>query len=71
MSSLKHEKLFQDVIPNYLGEFTPKLLDYINSLYQLSLRKQAILPNKSEIARFHLCAVVIVEKYKQSLNCRP
>ena len=68
MSSSQARKALQDVIPNYLGEFTPKLLDYINSLYQLSLRKQAILPNKSEIARFHLCAVVIVEKYKQSFE---
>ena len=68
MSSTQARKALHDIIPNYSGEYTPKLLDYINSLYQLSLRKQAVLPNKSEIARFHLCAVVIVEKYRQSFE---
>ncbi|EMG46772.1 hypothetical protein G210_2971 [Candida maltosa Xu316] len=71
MSSQQAKQALRDVSSNYSGEHAPKLLNYITSLYQLSLRKQSVLPNKSEIARFHLCAYVVVEKYQTSFDLPP
>ncbi|RCK60960.1 hypothetical protein Cantr_08650 [Candida viswanathii] len=68
MSTFQAKKALEDILSNYSGEHSSKLLDYTQSLYQLSLRKQSVLPNKSEIARFHLCAFVVAEKYQASFS---
>lgn len=68
MSTLQAKQALLDIISNYSGEHSSKLLNYTQSLYQLSLRKQSVLPNRSEIARFHLCAFVVAEKYHDSFN---
>ncbi|EGW34730.1 uncharacterized protein SPAPADRAFT_145126 [Spathaspora passalidarum NRRL Y-27907] len=68
MSTIQLKRSLRDVLPTYQGEFPPKLLDYIASLYQLSLRKQGVLPNKAEIARYHLCAYSVAEKYQEKFD---
>lgn len=55
----------KDIIPGYEGgPKISKLASYVDSMYHLSLRKHAVLPNNSEIGRYHLCTYVIAEKYQ-------
>lgn len=68
MASVQIKQSLRDILPNHHGDFPPKLLDYINSLYQLSTRKTRVLPNKAEIARYHLCTYLVVERYKDMFN---
>lgn len=58
----------KDVIPTYSGDFPPQLLTYVNSLYQLSLLKMPRLPNLAEVARYHLCAYLAVERCQEHLE---
>lgn len=68
MSTAHAKRALDEIISNYSGEHASKLLGYTQSLYQLSLRKQSVLPNRSEIARLHLCAFVVAEKYQESFS---
>ncbi|KAI5961229.1 uncharacterized protein KGF55_004154 [Candida pseudojiufengensis] len=64
MTVAQIKQSIKDIIPSYDGEDRTKLTSYIDSLYNLSLRHSRVLPNNSEIARYHLCTFVIIEKYK-------
>ncbi|KAI3403197.2 hypothetical protein KGF56_003994 [Candida oxycetoniae] len=64
MSSSQINQALKEIIPSYNGENRSKLINYVDSLYHLSLRKQSGLPNNSGIGRYHLCTYVIAEKYQ-------
>lgn len=57
-------QLLKDVLPTHSGDIPPKLEAYVESLYHLSTQKIPVLPNKAEVARYHLCAYIGAEKYK-------
>ncbi|ODV79445.1 origin recognition complex, subunit 6 [Suhomyces tanzawaensis NRRL Y-17324] len=59
---------FQDVIPTFQGQLPPEVLTCGDSLYQLSLQKQPVLPKRCEIARYHICAYLAAEKYLEQLG---
>ncbi|CUM64105.1 uncharacterized protein PRCAT00001696001 [Priceomyces carsonii] len=54
----------KDVIPTYNEEYPSQLLSLVDSLYLLSLQKKPTLPKRAEIARYHICAYVAIEKYQ-------
>ncbi|CAK9438815.1 uncharacterized protein LODBEIA_P30390 [Lodderomyces beijingensis] len=64
MSNAHINQAVKELIPAYGGPKTAKLIGYINSLYNLSVRSYRVLPNHAEIGRYHLCAYVIIEKYR-------
>ncbi|KAI5956675.1 hypothetical protein CANMA_004512 [Candida margitis] len=68
MPSNQIKQSIKDIVPSYAGENLSKLSTYIDSLYNLSLRKSSNLPNNSEIGRYHLCTFVIVEKFQTIFN---
>lgn len=68
MSKPQVKQSIKDVLPSVPEPYPPKLVSFADSLYSLSVQKQPVLPNRAEIARFHICAYLAVEKYKDSLN---
>ncbi|KAI5955634.1 hypothetical protein KGF54_001136 [Candida jiufengensis] len=64
MTIAQIKQSIKDIIPLYDGEDMTRLTNYIDSLYHLSIRHSRVLPNNSEIGRYHLCTFVIIEKYK-------
>ncbi|KAI5966650.1 hypothetical protein KGF57_000614 [Candida theae] len=68
MASNQIKQSIKDIIPSYSGENSGRLSTYIDSLYNLSLRKSSILPNNAEIGRYHLCTYVIAEKFQTIFN---
>lgn len=60
----KFNQAVKDIIPTYHENIPSKLLSHIESLYQLSLREKPNL-GKSEIARFHICTFLAVERFQQ------
>lgn len=66
----KHQltQSLKDILPTYAGEYPPQLVSYIDSLYLLSLQKLPVLPNKADVARFHLCAYLAVERCQDRFN---
>lgn len=68
MASNQTKQSIKDIIPSYSGENSSRLSTYIDSLYNLSLRKSSTLPNNAEIGRYHLCTYVIAEKFQTIFN---
>ncbi|CAL1207522.1 unnamed protein product [Candida parapsilosis] len=68
MASNQINQSIKDIIPSYSGENRRKLSTYIDSLYNISLRKSGSLPNNAEIGRYHLCTFVIAEKFQTIFN---
>lgn len=64
MSSQQVTQYLLDVLPTYSGTFPPQLVSYVSSLYSLSIQKIPSLPNRADIARYHLCA------YLGALRCQ-
>lgn len=71
MASNQIKQSIKDIIPSYSGENLNKLSTYIDSLYNLSLRKSSTLPNNAEIGRYHLCTYVIAEKFQTIFKLPP
>ena len=68
MSTTQLRLSLQEIVPTYHGKFPPQLLSFIESLYLLSLQKKPTLPNRAEIARFHICAFLAAEKYQSTFS---
>lgn len=68
MSKIHLKQSLSDVIPNFAGPYPPALLSYIESIYQISLQKLPSLPHKADIARYHLCTYLAVERYQQKFS---
>lgn len=68
MSKIQLVQSLKDVIPTHTGDFPPQLVSYVDSLYQMSLQKMPKLPNLAEVARFHLCAYLAVERCQERLD---
>lgn len=68
MNRLQLNQSLKDVLPTHSGDYPPQLVAYTDSLYQLSLQKIPSLPHKADVARYHLCAFLAVEKYKERLS---
>ncbi|OBA23576.1 origin recognition complex, subunit 6 [Metschnikowia bicuspidata var. bicuspidata NRRL YB-4993] len=62
------QQSLKDIVPNFAGAYPPALLSYIDSVYQLSLQKLPILPHKADVARYHLCTYLTVERYQQKFS---
>lgn len=56
MSNPQLTQSLKDILPTYTGKFPPALVSYIDSLYSLSIQKIPLLPNRADVARYHLCA---------------
>lgn len=68
MSKQQLVQSLKDVIPTYSGAFPPQLLSYVDYIYQLSLQKIPVLPNRGEVARYHLCAYIGAERCRDRFN---
>lgn len=68
MSKPQVKQSIKDVLPSLAEPYPPQLVKFTESLYSLSMQKQPVLANRAEIARFHICAYLSAEKYKDSLN---
>lgn len=68
MNVSQAKQSLKDVIPTHQADVQPQLLSYIDSLYQISLQKKPLLPNRSEVARYHICAYLAVEKYQNMFD---
>lgn len=58
----------QDILPTFSGKFPLALISYIDSIYLLSLQKLPVLPNKADVARYHICAYLAAEKYQKKFS---
>ena len=68
MNKQQLSQSLKDILPTYLGEYPAQLVSYIESLYHLSLQKLPVLPNKADVARFHLCTYLAVERCQDRFN---
>lgn len=68
MSKPQLVQSLKDTLPTYSGSYPPELLSYVDSLYLLSHQQIPVLPNRGEIARYHLCAYLGVERCQERLN---
>lgn len=68
MSKPQLVQSLKDTIPTFSGNYPPELLSYVDSLYLLSHQQIPVLPNRGEIARYHLCAYLGVERCQERLN---
>ncbi|KAK6456188.1 origin recognition complex, subunit 6 [Scheffersomyces xylosifermentans] len=66
--SSNQQNTLKDIIPTHVGAYPPQLLSFVDSLYQLSLQKKPTLPNRANVARYHICAYLAVEKYQNILS---
>lgn len=66
----KHQLVqsLKDTLPTFSGDFPPQLLSYVDSLYLLSHQQLPVLPNRGEVARYHLCAYLGVERCQERLK---
>lgn len=71
MSKLQLVESLKDVLPNFTGDYPPTLLSYVDSIYQLSLQRMPSLPNRADVARYHLCAYLAVDRYQQRFLLPP
>lgn len=62
MSKVQLTQSLRDILPTFSGDYPPQLVAYIDSLYQLSLQNFPVLPNKADVARYHLCAYLAVQR---------
>lgn len=56
MSNPQLTQSLKDILPTHNGKFPPALVSYIDSLYSLSIQRIPVLPNRADVARYHLCA---------------
>ncbi|GEQ69372.1 hypothetical protein JCM33374_g3043 [Metschnikowia sp. JCM 33374] len=68
MSKLQLNQSLKDVLPTFSGSYPPALVSYTDSIYQLSLQKLPTLPHRADVARYHLCAFLAVEKYQDRFS---
>ncbi|VEU23406.1 DEKNAAC104634 [Brettanomyces naardenensis] len=66
MSSQFIVNSLRDIVPTLEEPYPRELIDYANSLYSLSKVKQALNPH-FEVARYHLCSYLTVEKFRGRL----
>lgn len=66
--SLQVTQSIKDIIPTCPDPIPPQLISHIDSLYKISLQKIPNLPNKSEIARYHICTYFAIEKLQNKLD---
>lgn len=64
--SLQTKTAIKDVAPGILDPLPPQVVSYCDRLYGQSLQKP--LNKLSEIARYHICAYLTVEKYRDQFN---
>ncbi len=57
----------RDILPTLQEPYPKELVEYTNSLYSLSKIKQVLNP-QYEIARYHLCCYLTVEKFRSRLS---
>ena len=57
----------RDILPTLQEPYPKELVEYTNSLYSLSKVKQVLNP-QYEIARYHLCCYLTVEKFRSRLS---
>lgn len=67
MSTAFIKNAIRDVVPTLEEPYPEELIEYANSLYALSKIRQALNP-KYEVARYHLCCYLTVEKLCGRLN---
>lgn len=63
----KFNQAVKDIIPTYHENVPVKLLSHIESLYLLSLREKPNL-GRAEIARFHVCTYLAVERFQNHFD---
>lgn len=68
MNKAQLTQSLKDIVPTYSGDYPPQLLSYIDSIYQLSLQKIPVLPNRADVARYHLCAYLAVERSRERFS---
>lgn len=68
MSKLQLLQSLRDVLPTHSGDFPPQLVSYVDSLYLLSTQKIPVLPLRADVARYHLCAYLGVERCQEKLK---
>ena len=64
----KFNQSVKDIIPAYHGNVPPKLLKYIESVYQLSLREKPSIGSRNEIARYHICTYLAIERFQDNFD---
>lgn len=68
MSNPQSKQSLKDVLPTLAEPYPAQLVLTLESLHLMSLQKNPVLPNKSEIARYHICAYLTAERYQQQLK---
>ncbi|CCE80257.1 Piso0_003361 [Millerozyma farinosa CBS 7064] len=68
MSGNQVKQSIKDVIPAFQGSYPPQLISFAEYLYSSSLQRLPMIANKGEVARYHLCAYLAVEKYRETLS---
>lgn len=68
MSKPQVRQSLKDVLPTCQEPFPRELVSFTDSLYLRSMQIQPKLPNRAEIARYHICAYLSAEKYQQALS---
>lgn len=68
MSGNQVKQSIKDVIPAFQGLYPSQLISFAEYLYLSSLQRLPMIANKGEVARYHLCAYLAVEKYQETLN---
>ncbi|CAK7897378.1 hypothetical protein CAAN1_04S02784 [[Candida] anglica] len=66
--SIQVKQSIKDIIPTQPDPLPAKLIAHTDSLYKLSLSKLPKIPNKAEIARYHICAYLSIEKLRVNLE---
>lgn len=68
--SLQVRQALHEVVPTLEGA-PPQLLAHIDALYQLSLARKPTLPPGAEVARYHVCTYLAVERLQLRLGLPP
>ena len=68
--SLQVRQALHEVVPTLEGA-PPRLLAHIDALYQLSLARKPTLPPGAEVARYHVCTFLAVERLQHRLGLPP
>lgn len=58
----------RDIIPTHPEPYPKELIDYSSSLYSSSKTRNCILKNQYELARYHICVYLTIEKFEKRLD---
>lgn len=58
----------RDIIPTHPEPYPKELISYSSSLYSSSKTRNCILKNQYEIARYHICVYLTIEKFEKRLD---